>query len=36
MAGDSKIVLEASDKIQLTGGAAAGDLEAFMSILEIS
>jgi len=36
MAGDSKIVLEASDKIQLTGGAASGDLEAFMSILEIS
>ena len=36
LAGDSKIVLEASDKIQLTGGASSGDLEAFMSILEIS
>ena len=36
LAGDSKIVLEASDKIQLTGGTASGDLEAFMSILEIT
>lgn len=36
LAGDSKIVLEASDKIQLTGVNASGDLEAFMSILEIS
>ena len=36
LAGDSKIVLEASDKITLTGGSASGDLEAFMSILEIS
>jgi len=36
LAGDSKIVLEASDKIQLTGVNASGDLEAFASILEIT
>jgi hypothetical protein len=36
LAGDSKIVLEASDSIKLTGGAASGDLEAFASILEIT
>lgn len=36
LAGTSKIVLEASDKIDLTGGAASGDLEAFASILEIT
>jgi len=36
LAGDSKIVLEAGDKIDLTGGTASGDLEAFMSVLEIS
>ena len=36
LAGSSKIVLEAGDKIDLTGGAASGDLEAFASILEIT
>jgi hypothetical protein len=36
LAGDSKIVLETGDYIQLTGGSASGDLEAFMSVLEIS
>ena len=36
LAGTSKIVLETGDKIDLTGGAASGDLEAFVSILEIS
>jgi len=36
LAGESKIVLEASDSIKLTGGAASGDLEAFASILEIT
>ena len=36
LAGTSKLVLETGDYIQLTGGAASGDLEAFASILEIS
>jgi|TARA_B100001094_G_scaffold333422_1_gene411959 hypothetical protein len=36
LAGTSKIVLEAGDYIQLQGGAASGDLEAFASILEIT
>lgn len=36
LAGTSKIVLEANDKIDLTGGASSGDLEAFASILEIT
>ena len=36
LAGESKIVLEASDKIDITGANASGDLEAFMSILEIT
>ena len=36
LAGDSKLVLEAGDKIDLTGGASSGDLEAFASVLEIS
>ena len=36
LAGQSKLVLEAGDKIDLTGGAAASDLEAFASILEIT
>ena len=36
LAGQSKIVLEAGDKIDLTGGASSGDLEAFASILEIT
>ena len=36
LAGESKIVLEASDKIDLTSASASGDLEAFMSILEIT
>lgn len=36
LAGTSKIVLENGDSIELTGGAASGDLEAFASILEIT
>ena len=36
LAGTSKIVLEAGDKIDLTGGASSGDLEAFVSGLEIT
>jgi hypothetical protein len=36
LAGTSKIVLENGDSIQLTGGAASGDLEAFISYLEIT
>jgi hypothetical protein len=36
LAGTSKLVLEAGDDIELTGGAASGDLEAFISVLEIS
>tara|TARA_R100000278_G_C5472682_1_gene165056 strand:- start:16 stop:357 length:342 start_codon:yes stop_codon:yes gene_type:complete len=35
LAGTSKLVLMAGDYIQLTGGAASGDLEAFISVLEI-
>ena len=35
LAGTSKLVLEAGDSIELTGGAASGDLEAFISVLEI-
>ena len=36
LAGTSKIVLETGDYIQLTGAAASGDLEGFISVLEIS
>ena len=36
LAGTSKIVLENGDKIDLTGGASSGDLEAFISYLEIT
>jgi hypothetical protein len=36
LAGTSKIFLENGDSIQLTGGNASGDLEAFASILEIT
>jgi hypothetical protein len=36
LAGTSKIVLENGDKIDLTGGASSGDLEAFVSVLEIT
>ena len=36
LAGTSKIVLEAGDYIQLTGGNSSGDLEAILSILEIT
>ena len=35
LAGSSKLVLVAGDFIQVTGGAASGDLEAFISVLEI-
>ena len=35
LAGESKIVLEATEKLRITGGAASGDLEAFVSVLEI-
>ena len=36
LAGTSKLVLENGDKIDLTGGNASGDLEAFISYLEIT
>lgn len=36
LAGTSKIVLEAGDSIQLQGGNSSGDLEAFVSALEIT
>ena len=36
LAGTSKLVLENGDSIQLQGGAASGDLEAFASVLEIT
>lgn len=36
LAGQSKINLENGDKIDLTGGAASGDLEAFLSCVEIT
>jgi hypothetical protein len=35
LAGQSKLVLEATEKLRATGGAASGDLEAFVSVLEI-
>jgi hypothetical protein len=35
LAGASKIVLEATEKLRATGGAASGDLEGFVSVLEI-
>jgi len=36
LAGTSKLFLENGDSIQLQGGNASGDLEAFASILEIT
>ena len=36
LAGESKINLENGDMIKLTGGAASGDLEAFLSAVEIT
>lgn len=36
LAGTSKIVLEATEKLRIQGAAASGDLEAFVSVLEIS
>lgn len=36
LAGDSKINLENGDMIKLTGGASSGDLEAFLSCVEIT
>jgi len=36
LAGQSKINLENGDKINLTGGASSGDLEAFLSCVEIT
>ena len=36
LAGQSKINLENGDKIDLTGGATSGDLEAFLSCVEIT
>jgi len=36
LAGTSKFVLEAGEKLRIQGGAASGDLEAFVSVLEIS
>jgi hypothetical protein len=35
LAGTSKIVLEATEKLRVQGAAASGDLEAFVSVLEI-
>lgn len=36
LAGTSKIVLEQSEVIKIQGGAASGDLEAYLSVLEIT
>ena len=36
LAGTSKIVLEAGEQIKLQGAAASGDLEAYVSVLEIT
>ena len=36
LAGESIIILEAQDKVRLTGAASSGDLEAFISVVEIS
>jgi len=36
LAGTSKIVLKAGEVIKITGGAASGDLEAYLSVLEIT
>lgn len=36
LAGNSKINLENGDKIDLTGGSASGDLEGFLSTVEIT
>jgi hypothetical protein len=36
LAGESKINLENGDMIKLTGGASSGDLEAFLSCVEIT
>ena len=36
LAGTSKIILETGDYIQLTGGAASGDLEADLGVVEIT
>jgi hypothetical protein len=36
LAGDSKIILEAQDKVRLTGGASSGDLMGFISVVEIT
>lgn len=36
LAGVSKIVLEQSEVVKITGGAASGDLEAYLSVLEIT
>ena len=36
LAGTSKIILETGDYIQLTGGAASGDLEAYLGVAEIT
>jgi len=35
VAGTSKIVLEAGEKLRVQGAAASGDLEAFVSVLQI-
>jgi len=35
LAGASKLVLEATEKLRIVGAAASGDLEAFVSVLEI-
>jgi hypothetical protein len=36
LAGTSKIVLKQSEVVKITGGASSGDLEAYLSVLEIT
>ena len=36
LAGTSKIVLESGEQVKLQGGAVSGDLEAYLSVLEIT
>jgi hypothetical protein len=36
LAGTSKLVLESGEQIKITGAAASGDLEAYLSALEIT
>lgn len=36
LAGNSKIVLKQSEVVKITGGASSGDLQAYLSVLEIT